>query len=441
MRGAAKLLGVGFLGLGFLACLQGGDDPLASFESRTGELDVERIVAIGDGYAAGALDGALFRTGQENSLPALFARHTGTAIFRQPLIADPGIATDEAEGGRLVLVDAFPPEIARLPRGGPVLDPDPGRPYSNLGVPGALISEALVARSAATSITGNPFYDIVLQDRGTFAEQAALLDATLILLWIGTSDVLQYARVGGDRGLAPGLPTPISTFARAYEELLDRLIAVSGSVIVFNIPDVTEVPFLNAIPPVTLDPLTGEPVIVTVIDTEIDPQTGDTITVRRPSTVPLLGPQGPLGPGDLVSLDAGPFLSQGVGVPASQGGSGAPLPDRFVLDAGEQALARDAVAGYNAAIMRIAEERGLAVVDVHAVVEALADEGIVSDGILLSTEFLQGQAFSLDGLRFSAKGYGVITNRLIDAVNARYGAALPHIRTANLPGVPLLEDP
>lgn len=420
-------------------CL-GEGGPLESFPNRTGDLDLERIVAIGDGLVAGARDGALFRTGQETSVPALFARQAGGSAFVQPLIPDPGIATEGDTGGRLSLVSAFPPVIERLPRGGPPLDADLDRPYDNLGVPGARVAEAAVARSSATSIGGNPFYDIVLRDRGTFAEQAAELDASFVLLSIGTGDVLEYARAGGDPALAPGLPTPVRTFENLYDLFLDQLLAVTDQIVLFNVPDVTALPFLTTVPPVVVNPLTGDPVMVTVIETVVDPQSGDTLTFQRQVAVPLRGPDGPLDPGDQVSLDARPLLAEGTGIPEEQGGTGAPLPDRVVLDTGEQALARDAVAGYNDAIAALAREHELAVVDVAAVVRLVASGGLVSDGILLTADFLTGQAFGLDGLRFSAKGYGVITNRLIDAVNDRYGASLPHVRTADLPGVPLFDS-
>ena len=420
------------------SCLEDGT-PLRSFPERTGGLDLERPLAIGDGFPAGARDGALFRAGQETSVPALFARQAGLLALAQPLVPDPGIATEGESGGRLALVAAFPPVIERLPRGGPPLDPGLERPYDNLGVPGALLAEAAIARSAGTSIGGNPFYDIVLRDRGTFAEQAAERDATFILLWIGTGDVLAYARAGGDPVISPGLPTPVRTFANLYEELLDRLLEIADQVVLFNVPDVTALPFVTAVPPVVLDPLTGEPAMITVIETVVDPETGDTLTVQSQVPVPLVGPGGPLGPDDRVTLEARPLLAEGIGIPEEQRGTGAPLPDRVILDAGEQALARDAVVGYNEAIAAVAAERDLAVVDIAGFVRALGSGGIVSDGILLTDDFVTGQAYSLDGLRFSAKGYGVIANLLIDAVNERYGASLPHLRTAELPGVPLFD--
>lgn len=436
MRRTCAVLG-GLLAVA--ACLGESDVPLDALPDRARPLDPSRMVAIGDGFLAGAQDGALYGTGQEFSVPSLFSRLVGATEFLQPLVADPGFALGEEDGGRLTLVSAFPPVIERLPRGGPPLLPDLARPYNNLAVPGALAAEALGARSGATSITGNPFYDLVLRDRGTFADQAAELDATLVLFWLGTTDVLEYAMAGGDPALAPGLPTAPASLDGILGMLLDRLRELTAAGAVFNVPDVTRFPFLRAVPPVVIDPLTGDPVLITIFEPVIDPVTGDTTTVRREVPVPLIGPEGPLGPGDLVTIEAAPLIEEGAGIPLEFDGSGEPLPDRVVLDAGEQFVAREAVSGYNLALERLAAERGFALVDVHALVEALAESGMVSDGVRLGNEWLTGQAFSLDGATLTAKGYGLVTNALVDALNARYGSRLPHVRTATLPGLPLLQ--
>ena len=63
----------------------------------------------------------------------------------------------------------------------------------------------------------------------------------------------------------------------------------------------------------------------------------------------------------------------------------------------------------------------------------------MSDGVRLGDEWLTGQAFGLDGVSFTAKGYGLLTNRLVDVLNGRAGSRLPHVRTALLPGISLLE--
>ena len=437
MRSASHRPALGALLL-VAACLGDSDIPLDASRERARPLDPSRIVAIGDGLLAGAQDGALYGSGQAFSVPSQLSGLVGMEDFFQPLVADPGFAVAEEEGGRLTLSSAFPPVIDRLPRGGPPLLPDLGQPYNNLAVPGALAAEALGARSGATSITGNPFYDLILRDRGTFAEQAAELDATLALVWLGTADVLGYAEVGGDDALALGLPTSPASYAGIMGALLDGVRAVTAGGAVFNVPDVTRFPFFHAVPTVVIDPLTGDPVLITIFERVVNPVTGDTLTVQRQVPVPLIGPDGPLGPGDLVTLDADSLIAAGMGIPVELDGTGEPLPDRVVLDVSEQFLVRETVDGYNLALDQLAGERGFALVDVHGLVETLAEEGIVSDGVLLTSAWLTGQAFSLDGTTLTPKGYGLVTNRLADALNGRYGSRLPHVRTAILPGIPLL---
>lgn len=438
MRGRSLRTGAVLVAVLMAGC--GGDVPPLDPERVAGPLDLSRVVAVGDGYAAGAMDDALYRSGQEASVLALLlSRSARRGIPAQPLVADPGFSISQPGAGRLALEQRVPPRMIRLPRGGPPLDLDRPRPYDNLGVPGALVVDALVAESGATSTLGNPFYDLVLRGRGTVPEQVAELDATLILLWIGTADALLFATAGGDSRLAPGLPTPVGTFALAYERLIDALTATTDRVVLFNVPDVAALPFVTTVPTVVVDPATGEPVTISVLEPEVDPVTGDTTLVRRERTVPLRGPEGPLGPGVRVTLEALPLLEAGIGIPTVVGGTGEPLPDRVVLDAAELAQLAGAVAGYNGEIARIAAERDLPVVDVAGLVAQLLATGVVSDGVRLSATWPGGQAFSLDGARFTAKGYGVVTNRLIEVLNARYGSALPRIRTADLPGVPLLE--
>jgi hypothetical protein len=428
-----------------VAACQGGPGAPDS----AGELDLARVVAVGDGYLAGATDGALFASAQENSILALFVRHTAPSTdFEQPLISDPGIATDDSDAGRLTLVTARPLALARLSQGQP-LALDLPRPYDNLAVPNALLVEALVAQTTQGSVLGNRFYDLVLRGRGTFADQAVELDATMILLWLGTHDVLAFVLAGGDPAVALGLPTPPATFGAVYETLVDRLDEATDQIVLFNIPDPTRFPVLHAVPNVVLDPATGDTVVVRVSEPVIDPVTGEQVVdslgnpvfVQRESTLPLIGPDGLLESADLVTLAALPLLAEGVGVPSQVGGTGEPLPDRVVLDAGEVQTVRTTVAAYNAEIERIAASRDLAVVDMHTLVETMAAGGVVSDGILLTTEWLFGQAFSLDGATFTPKGYGVVTNLLLDTVNERYGSRFRHIRTADLPGIPLFGLP
>jgi hypothetical protein len=153
--------------------------------------------------------------------------------------------------------------------------------------------------------------------------------------------------------------------------------------------------------------------------------------------VPLLGPDGPLAIGDLVTFDAIERILDGDGIPVQMGGSGEPLPADVVLDAGEQAVARSAIAAYNDAIAATAARYGLALVDVHSIVTGIADEGLPIGGETLTTAFLTGGLFSLDGIHPTCKGQGVVANALLDAIEARYGVAFPRVSIAGLPGVTL----
>lgn len=429
-----------------LAACDGGVSPLdPGFQA--GPLDVSRVVAIGDGFAAGAMDDALYRSGQEASILALFlTRALGRPEPVQPLVADPGFGIADPAGGRLTLEALFPPRLARLPRGGPVLTAAHPEPFDNLGIPLATVGELGSARNSATSTFGNHFFDVVLRDRGTAVEQVPELDPSLILLWAGTADVLLFAQFGGDPELVPGLPTPRGTFALAYAALLDDLLAVTDAVVVFDVPDVAALPLVTAVPPHVIDPVTGETVEITVLEpvfdpvtgeAVIDPETGDTLRMARQRPMPLIGPDGPLDPTDRVLLTAAELIADGIGVPASAGGTGLPLPDRAVLNRVEREAIAAAVSDYNATIQALAAERGLALVRVSSLVADLQATGVVSDGVRLTAAWPAGQAISLDGARFTAKGYGLVVNRMVDALNARYGSRLLHVRTDDLPGVPL----
>lgn len=415
-------------------------DPVFDADRRAGALDLTRVVAIGDGYMAGAADDALYASAQRHSPLALFLlRSTRAESVAQPLLADPGYSLLDQEVGRLAFVSRLPLVIRRLPRGGPLVEPAPPHPYDNLAVPGALVAEALTSESEATSLLGNPFYDLVLRDRGPAAAQVAEAGASLVLMWYGTGDVLPWVANGGDPDLAPGLPTPGGTFDLFYERLLDRVMETTDQVVLFTVPDVTALPVVNAIPPLVVNPQTGEPLIVTELVPEVDPETGDTVLVSMEVVVPLIGPDGELTEDDFVTLEAASLVADGVGVPPGVlNGTGEPLPDRAVLDPGERAVARSVIAEYNETIRRLAAERDLALVDVHALVETMGGGGVTSDGLRLTTEWLFGHAFGLDGAHFTPRGNGLVANLLIDALNERYGARLPRVRTADLPSIPLL---
>lgn len=382
------------------------------------ELDLSRYVAIGNSLTAGFMNGALGLEGQSCSYPRLLAGQAGVGgAFTQPLVGAPGISEPGSNEGRIELLSLTPPTIERATPAGAPLNPDQPEPYGNLGVPGALGAEALVARNRATSRTGNAFFDFVLRGMGTWAAQVAERDATFVTVWLGNNDVLGYVLSGGED---PDFPTPAGEFGSTYEALIGLLLATTDRIVLLNVPPVTVVPYLTLVPNVVVDTTTLEPILG-----------------PGGEPVPLLGPDGPLAPDDLVSVDAIDRILEGDGIPVDMGGTGAPLPANVILDAGEQTVARAAVAAYNQAIAQTAALHGLPVVDLHGIVSDIDESGLVVGDETLTTAYLVGGLFSLDGVHPTCKGQGVIANALMDAIEDAYGVSFPRVSIAGLPGVTL----
>ncbi|HUP01893.1 MAG TPA: hypothetical protein VM737_10290 [Gemmatimonadota bacterium] len=403
--------------LTFVAC-DDGDGP-AGPGALTGRADLSRYVAIGNTLTAGFQSAALGEAGQSCSYPLLLAQQVGAeGDFEQPLVSSPGIAAPGSDVGRLELVSLQPLVIERAAPAGQPLNADLPRPYDNLGVPGALGYEALTAESRATSLSGNAFFDFVLRGFGTWEEQTARRNATFVTVFLGSNEALGYATRGGDPALAPGLPIPTASFGLVYDVFIGSLRRTTDQIVLLNVPDVTVIPFMTTIPPVVVDPATLQPVLG-----------------PGGQPIPLIGPDGPLALGDLVTLNALDLLLQGIGVPAAVGGSGQPLPNSVVLNASEQAVAAGAVQGYNTVIGQIAAKHGLAVVDINAVLADIVANGFLANGQLLTTDFITGGLFSLDGIHPTCKGYGIIANELIAVINAEFGASIPPVSIGDLPGV------
>jgi lysophospholipase L1-like esterase len=252
---------------------------------------------------------------------------------------------------------------------------------------------------------------------GTWAGLVAERDATFVTVWLGNNDVLGYVLSGGED---PDFPTAAGTFGSTYEALIGQLLATTDRIVLLNVPPVTIIPYVTLVPNVVVDTSTLEPV----------PGPGG-------EPVPLLGPDGPLAPDDLVSFDAIERILEGDGIPVDMGGTGAPLPGSVILDAEEQAVARAAVAAYNQAIAQTAALHGLPIVNVHGIVSDIDENGLVVGDETLTTEYLVGGLFSLDGVHPTCKGQGVIANALMDAIEDAFGESFPRVSIAGLPGVTL----
>lgn len=105
------------------------------------------------------------------------------------------------------------------------------------------------------------------------------------------------------------------------------------------------------------------------------------------------------------------------------------LPANMLLDSEEQAAVNAARAGYNAKISELANANNWALVNMDAFFEQIK-QGFYYNGVTYTTGFITGNAFSLDGLHLTDRGYALAANRFIEDINAHYDATLP-IRNVN----------
>lgn len=100
--------------------------------------------------------------------------------------------------------------------------------------------------------------------------------------------------------------------------------------------------------------------------------------------------------------------------------------DAAILTATELQLLDENISAYNNIIeTRVADDSRLALYDAAADLADLSDEDGLSFGTgSISSQFVFGGGFSLDGVHPTATGYAVIANGIIDAINAEFGASL-----------------
>jgi len=425
-----------------------------------GDLALTKMVAIGNSLTAGFQSAGLVEEYQLTSYPYQIAKQMGVADdFQQPLIADPGISSTPGVG----VLDFNPATGAIEPRGtytNPMallrnaLLP---RPYDNLGVPGADLNDAL---NTVNGSGGNPFFDLILRNPNfgntTMWQQAKLLKPTMVLLWIGNNDVLGAALDGGD---STQITNP-QDFQNMFVELLTDLAGIRPAgqlaIIMANIPNVTDIPYVNildnfiykSIPALGIN----DPVPV-VFDASFQPVLFD-------STIGLYLP--------LLTAETDikhvllPFLSEyqssGLGVPDSaalrgmglsaqqaralvagmvQAGlnpSGVSIPGNLTLTEAEVTKISGAVTGFNQIIGGIAQSQGIPLVDINALMNEINMTGV--DGYSGKFVFFDpaNTAFSLDGIHASSGGYALVANRFIEKINQVLGSSIPAINTAQYKG-------
>lgn len=452
--------------LTFMAC--NDDDAAVEDTVSPGTADFSKYVALGDSFAAGFSDNALFKLAQETSYPAILAGQfsaAGGGEMTIPYMNDNLggllLGGSQIQGTRLYFNGTAPVNVAGTPT--TEVTAHLSGSFTNLGVPGAK-SYHLVAAGygnvsglGAVPPTANPYFVRFASSGSTTVLADALTQQpTFFSLWIGGNDVLGYALSGGD-GTNP--ITPTATFNAAYGALSSQLANGGRKGVVANLPYVTSLPHFTTVPynPVVLNAtqvaqlnsgyatyngglavavannwitqaeadrrrvvfqVGANPVII--VDSYLTDLSAYGIPSYRPATAE-----------DYPVLPSRTFIGTLVGGnPAAINGVSVPLADKWIVSKNEVDEIIAATDAYNVTIEAAASANGLAFVDAKSVMTQLTGpNGVVANGYTLKEDFVTGGAFSLDGVHPSPRGYALIANKFIEAVNAKYGST---IKTVNV---------
>jgi hypothetical protein len=121
--------------------------------------------------------------------------------------------------------------------------------------------------------------------------------------------------------------------------------------------------------------------------------------------------------------------------------AGKPLPDEYVLDASEVAVARGAIQKFNLIIDTVvanpARAGRVVRVDIYSKLNDVKANGLEIAGFKFTTDYITGGLFSLDGVHPSSRGHGIVANEFIKAINSKFGTNIPYVDVMSLPGIQL----
>jgi len=445
--------------LAILSCTKTQFD---EYEISAGSADFSNYIAVGNSITQGYQDNGVHNDHgeQENSFPAVLARQMNLAganlDFKQPLVTGHGSGYMflKYEDEEIVPVSN---SVYDITFGIPVIvtvgDPDARNydaswlnwgntavKYNNLGVSGIRLVDC-VPTEGDEYISGliNHFTNSA-NDYGRFLDwgtpdlpcvplpppftcpstSVSYLDhikasnATFFTCWLGNNDILGWAVLGGDDseiinipGVGNIAPTALSDpfeFREKYDKVLDAFTTMGAEGVCATIPDITSIPYFNT---VTLDRVGSDLWIVE----------SDGFTVREATDE------------DLFLLTALGEIQKGKGLILLN-----PLPHNQVLDRDEVLLARNRTNELNNEIIASAAAHGFPIVDMYEYMGEL-ESGLSFDGVDYSSIYIEGGAFSLDGIHPNQRGYSIVANKFIEVINMNYGSSLLPVVAGNQTGI------
>ena len=471
-----KYIGLLLLSIGVASCDVNNELDIIEAEAipevvlNTNGLDFSTYISVGASFTAGYTDGAMFKAAQENSFPNILAGKFGTE-FNQPLMNDNigGLVYGgtAVQPPRFYFNGAGPARLPAMPT--TELTTVLSGPFHNFGAPGAKSFHLGVSGYGAL----NPYFGrMASSPSASVLGDALAQNPTFFTLDIGGNDVLGYALSGGtgvdqlgnyDPSTYGGSDiTDPNVFASVLNATVAALTANGAKGVLMNVPPVKAIPNLTTVPynPVPLDAGTASfvsnayavynggiqqafaylvavsPMTQEMADAEIAKRTisfaagQNAVVIMDEDLTDLTA----INPGlismrqatadDLLLLASSAFIGTlaDPNNPGSINGVAVPLGDQWVLTPQEQLVIQVATDSYNATMAAIAGSNpNIALFDFYNLgVEAVS--GIVFDDYTMNGKLVTGGIFSLDGVHTTARGYALIANYVLAAMDVEFGS-------------------
>jgi hypothetical protein len=399
---------------------------IQNIDPEKGLINPERIVMIGGNAIAGYTDDALSEDGQKFSVASLLAQQLqtiGSPVLVSPMVDFSSVGNNISGKSKMKL--GYKTDCNGISSLSPIRIASSGdpsifstlysatNPYTNLGVPNL---KAIDINNSFFADTDPFFARITSSNTSSLLNNITALNPTFFTLMIGESDILDYALSGGT-----GVNLPASVNFESDVNLAVNTITSNGSRgVLTNIPDVTQYPYFTTIP---WNGLTLSAEKAASLNTALAALNFGTY-VEGANPFIINDSSSPSGfrwakKGELVLLNVPLDSIKCFGMGSTSGG----IPEKYILTLEEIATIKSTTLAYNSSLASIANNAGLAFSNINALFEKIA-VGFPQNGVALSSKFVSGGVFSVDGLNLTPRGNALITNEIIKSINKTYNSTI-----------------
>lgn len=419
-------------GIVFISCKPKFEMP----EEHLGTVNVTNYIALGGSNTAGFSDGAFNLKGQENSYAQILSEQFNrieTSAFNQSLVSEMGINLD----GNSKLIVGYKTDCNDEESLSPVRFNSTGdnsilsANVSSLGLFNNMAIPEMSVTDVNTLNYNNPFYQRIVADASSTSvlDLAMANNPTFYTTQLGEDDILAFATSG-----ATSTPTPTNGaagvgFEGSLEEVIASMIAAGAKGALLNIPNILNHPYFTTIPynGLEIDADQAESLNNVFNPIGLSFQVGTNGFLIEDTSEPF-GVRKML-PGEkiLLTIPLDSVKCYGMGITNY-------IPDRYSLTLEEIEVIEQMITEYNQVITSLANQNGVALVDLHSLYKSFHNE-TVYNGVSMSSDFISGGTFSLDGLNLNPIGQAKVANAIIEELNTFYSAAIPFADVTKYPGI------